>query len=408
MADLDLFRREVGAWLDARAPASLVGTARSPFDGFWGGRRAAFPTDDHRRWFEVMLSRGWTAPSWPTAYDGGGLSLPEERALREEMNARKLPRPLVGLGLAMIGPILLLEGTEAQKREHVTKIVRGEIRWCQGYSEPGAGSDLAGLSTRAVRDGDHFVIDGQKVWTSYAEVSDWIFCLARTNPDVKKQAGITFLLFDMNTPGITTRPIQLISGASPFCETFFEGVRVPVAGVVGEIDDGWRVAKSLLRFERSMVGESLAGGGARPPELRDTTLAGLAKRYVDQGPDGRLVDPLLRDAIARCDMDREALKLTIQRSRDRVCAGGRPGTESSIFKVFGTEVNMRHWDLAMEILGADGLGTDALEGEDDAFTAEERAIARTWLRSRGNSIEGGTSEVQYNIIARRVLGLPKG
>ncbi|MDP6932315.1 MAG: acyl-CoA dehydrogenase family protein, partial [Myxococcota bacterium] len=325
------------------------------------------------------------------------------RVFRQELRARGLPLPLVGFGLTMIGPILLVEGTDEQKREHLPRIVRGELRWCQGYSEPGAGSDLANLRMRAVRDGEEFVVDGQKVWTSHAEHADWIFCLVRTRDEGRKQAGITFLLADMRSPGIRVRPIRLISGASPFCEVFFDGVRVPVSQVVGQIDDGWRVAKALLGHERSMVGESVAAGGARLPALHTYELREHALEVHGLGPDGRLADPLLRDGIIRSEMDQAGMRDLVDQVNEVLEAGGQPGPESSILKLVGTELNQRRWELSVRIAGPEGLGW---QGE--AYGERNLALTRQWLRSRGNSIEGGTSEVQRNIMARRVLGLPKG
>ena len=255
MADIDEFRAETASWLDANAPQSVRGLQRTDDDGSWGGKKANFASPDLKRWLDVMAEKRWTAPTWPVEYGGGGLSKDEAKGLAEEMAALRLPAPLTGFGLEMIGPTLLRFGTEEQKREHVPKIVRGEIRWCQGYSEPDAGSDLASLSTKAVRDGDDFIVNGTKVWTSYGDVSDWIFALVRTDPDAKKQEGITFLLMDMETPGISVRPIGLISGKSPFCETRFDDVRVPVSNVLGEINGGWTVAKALLGFERNMIAD---------------------------------------------------------------------------------------------------------------------------------------------------------
>jgi acyl-CoA dehydrogenase len=325
------------------------------------------------------------------------------RVFHDCLQKRGLPKPLVGFGLTMIGPILLAHGNDAQKALHLPKIVRGEIRWCQGYSEPDAGSDLANLRTRAVKDGTDFVVDGQKVWTSMADQSDWIFCLVRTSSEGKKQTGITFLLIDMATPGITVQPIRLISGASPFCEVFFEGVRVPEDHVVGEVDDGWRVAKALLAHERSMVGESIAAGGARQPILFSYDLKAHAIERVGLGDDGKLADPLLRDAIIRSEMEQEGMRQIVQQVSEALKAGDQPGAESSILKVVGTELNMRRWELAAQIAGPSGLGW---EGE--GYADRDVAIARQWLRSRGNSIEGGSSEIQRNIIATQVLGLPRG
>jgi len=348
-----------------------------------------------------MLAKGYTAPTWPRAYGGAELSMAEYRIFKEELTRLGLPLPLVGFGLVMIGPILLAAGSDAQKQEHLPKIVRGEIRWCQGYSEPNAGSDLASLGTRAVIEGDTLVINGQKIWTSHADKADWIFCLVRTRAEGKKQAGITFVLIDMETPGISTRPIELISGASPFCEVFFEDVRVPMHHIVGDLHDGWRVAKALLAHERGMVGESVAAGGARAPILSTFNLRDYAIEKIGLS-DGTLSDPLLRHQIAQSEMDQELMRLTIRRANDRLRVGHQPGPESSIFKIVGTELNMRRWQLAVEIGGLDGLGW-----EGSAYSDVELAMTRQWLRSRGNSIEGGTSEVQRNIVARHVLGLPK-
>ena len=393
------FRNEVRTWFEEHAPLALRHTASTPFHGHWGGRNGDFESDDHRIWFERCLARGWTAPAWPTAYGGGGLSPDDYDIWREELARLGLPLPLVGFGLTMIGPILLEEGDDEQKRKHLPGIVEGRVRWCQGYSEPGAGSDLASLRTRAIRHGDDFIVDGQKIWTSHAELSDWIFCLVRTNPEVQKQAGITFLLIDMTSPGISTRPIRLISGASPFCEVFLEGVRVPARNVVGRVDDGWRVAKALLRHARGMVGESLAAGGARLPALYTYGIREHAEQVVGTA-DGRLSDPILRHEIAQAEMDEAALKLTLRRAKDALQAGRAPGAETSLAKLAGTELNQRRWDLAMRIAGVDGLGWEG-------YPEREQALARQWLRSRGNTIEGGSSEIQRNIIAQRILGLPK-
>jgi alkylation response protein AidB-like acyl-CoA dehydrogenase len=297
----------------------------------------------------------------------------------------------------MIGPTLLRFGTEEQKREHLPRICRGEIRWCQGYSEPDAGSDLASLKTRAVRDGDHFVVSGTKVWTSYADQSDWIFALVRTDPEARKQDGITFLLIDLESPGVTVRPILLISGSSPFCETHFEQVRVPVRNVVGKIDGGWGVAKALLGHERSMIADAF--GTARRRGM--ASLPALAREYLGEAQ-GRIADPGLRDAIAQNEMDARCFALTLERTRDAARAGHQPGPETSLFKIYGTELNQRRSALQVRLAGPQGLAWEAGAG----FEEEEAERARNWLRSRGNSIEGGTSEIQLNIIAKRVLGLP--
>jgi alkylation response protein AidB-like acyl-CoA dehydrogenase len=402
MSDLEKFRSETRHWLEANAPKTIAGLALGEMEGSWGGRNPTFDHPDMKPWLEMMAEKGWTAPTWPREYGGGGLSKAEAKVLSQEMDQLKLPAPLVGFGLTMIGPTLLQFGNEEQKLEHLTKICRGEIRWCQGYSEPDAGSDLASLKARAVRDGDDFIINGQKVWTSYADVSDWIFALVRTNTEVKKQAGITFILFDMQTPGVSVAPVSLISGKSPFCETRFDDVRVPVKNVIGKIDGGWTVAKALLGHERSMIGAIYGGSSARGKKgVKGSALAALAREYVGEDAAGRVADPVLRHEIAQTEMDAKAFGLTVQRSSDGAKAGHQPGSESSLFKVYATELNMRRTELRVRIAGPQGLGW---EGE--GFGDEELQRTREWLRARGNSIEGGTSEIQLNIIAKLVLGLP--
>ncbi|MCB9753861.1 MAG: acyl-CoA dehydrogenase family protein [Myxococcales bacterium] len=398
MTDLETFRLQTRAWLEDHAPASLRDAAESRGPGgFWGGRRAKDAPADERRWLEVMAERGWTAPTWPKAYGGGGLSAAEARVVDEERRRLQMPPPLVGFGLKMIGPTLLRFGTEAQKQEHIPKIVRGEIRWCQGYSEPGSGSDLASLQTRAVLEEGEYVINGQKVWTSYADQSDWIFCLVRTDPAAKKQAGITFILFDMDQPGITVRPIPLISGASPFCEVFFENARARPENVIHEVNAGWTVAKALLQHERAWIGELFAGSVAGARE----ELVGLAREYLG-APEGPIPDALTRDAITRVAMEEDAFLLTLERAAQLTrAAGGRPGPESSVLKTAGTELNQERCALAVQLAGPQALGW-----EGPGFTDRELTLARTWLRSRGNTIEGGTTEIQLNIIAKHVLGLP--
>jgi len=400
MPDLEEFRSEARSWLEANAPKTLFGLTLGEMEGSWGGRNPVFDHPDMKPWLEMMAEKGWTAPTWPREYGGGGLSKAEAKVLTQEMEKLKLPAPLVGFGLTMIGPTLLQYGNEEQKLEHLTKICRGEIRWCQGYSEPDAGSDLASLKMRAVRDGDDFIITGEKVWTSYADVSDWIFALVRTNTEVKKQAGITFLLADMQSPGISVAPVSLISGKSPFCETRFDEVRVPVKNVIATIDGGWTVAKALLGHERSMIG-NLYGGGRKKKGAKGSALAALAREYVGEDAAGRVADPVLRDEIAQTEMDAKAFGLTVQRSSDSAKAGHQPGTESSLFKVYATELNKRRTELRVRIAGPQGLGW-----EGDGFDDEELTRTREWLRARGNSIEGGTSEIQLNIIAKMVLGLP--
>jgi alkylation response protein AidB-like acyl-CoA dehydrogenase len=392
MPDLAAFREDTRRWLDEHAPPSMRTPPRSADEVCWGGRKGRYP-DDVRRWLAIMAERGWTAPAWPREYGGGGLPKEEAKVLAEEMTKQKLRPPLIGFGLEMIGPLLLQVGSEEQKREHIPRIVHGEIRWCQGYSEPGAGSDLAGLQTRAVRDGDDYILNGQKVWTSFGDKADWMFLLVRTDT-TQKHGGITFLLMDMESPGVQVRPIMLISGASPFCETFIADVRVPRRNVVGQENGGWNIAKMLLRFERNMIADAFK---ARDDRSRLLT---MARRYLPT-ENGRLLDPVLRDRLTQVEMDQACLDVTLSRSRDRLKAGQPPGPEASIFKLYGTELNQRRRELMMAIAGPQGLGWEGA-----GFSNEELQLTRDWLRSRGNTIEGGTSEIQLNIIAKNVLGLP--
>jgi len=393
MGDLDAFREDTRRWLESNAPPSMHTPPASADDVCWGGKKGTY-SEDVRRWLALMGERGWTAPTWPREYGGGGLSKGEAKVLAEEMAKQRLRPALIGFGLEMIGPLLLQVGSEEQKREHIPRIVHGEIRWCQGYSEPGAGSDLAGLQTRAVRDGDDYVLNGQKVWTSYGDKSDWMFILVRTDT-TQKQGGITFLLMDMDVPGVQVRPIKLISGASPFCETFLTDVRVPRRNVVGQENGGWNIAKMLLRFERNMIADVFKARDDRSRLLR------MARHYLPSSEDGRLLDSALRDRLTQLELDQLVLDLTLSRSRDRLKAGQPPGPEASIFKLYGTELNQRRRELMVAIAGPQALGWEA-----PGFTDEELTLTRDWLRSRGNTIEGGTSEVQLNIIAKNVLGLP--
>ena len=392
MSDLAAFREDTRRWLDEHAPPSMRTPPQSADEVCWGGRRGRYP-EDVRRWLAIMAERGWTAPTWPREYGGGGLTKDEAKVLAEETAKQKLRPPLIGFGLEMIGPLLLQAGSEEQKREHIPRIVRGEIRWCQGYSEPGAGSDLAGLQTRAVRDGDDYILNGQKVWTSFGDKADWMFLLVRTDT-TQKHGGITFLLMDMESPGVQVRPIMLISGASPFCETFITDVRVPRRNVVGQENGGWNIAKMLLRFERNMIADAFKARDDRSRLLK------MARRYLPT-ENGRLLDPVLRDRLTQVEMDQACLDVTLSRSRDRLKAGQPPGPEASIFKLYGTELNQRRRELMMSIAGPQGLGW-----EGTGFSDDELQLTRDWLRSRGNTIEGGTSEIQLNIIAKNVLGLP--
>jgi len=391
MTDLETFRTETRAWLEANCPPDMRTPLEDDEDRCWGGRRWTFKSQGQRLWLERMAARGWTAPGWPKAYGGGGLSAEESKILRAEMAALGCRSPLDSFGIWMLGPALLKYGTETQKQHYLPSIVRGEIRWCQGYSEPNSGSDLASLATRAEDKGDHFLVNGQKIWTSYADKADWIFCLVRTNPGAPKHQGISFVLFDMETPGVSTKPILLISGKSPFCETFFDNVRVPKENVVGEIDKGWDVAKYLLGHEREMISGLGLGAAGRP--LGEIAADSLGRRG------GVLADTCLRADIARFDIDAAAFRLALERAGDMAKAKQGHPAIPSMLKYYGSELNKRRYELAMAAGGA-----DALEWESERSRGGD--AARRWLRTKANSIEGGTSEIQLNIIAKRILNLP--
>jgi alkylation response protein AidB-like acyl-CoA dehydrogenase len=394
MSDLETFRADTRAWLEANYPKGLAQVSLEDDDdgSIWGGRKAKFKNKDAKLWLDRMAEKGWTAPTWPKEYGGGGLSAAEARVLQQELGRIKARPALMSFGIWMLGPVLLEYASEEQKREYLPKIVRGEIRWCQGYSEPGAGSDLASLRTRCEDKGDHFLINGQKIWTSYADQADWIFCLVRTDT-TKKHEGISFVLFDMTTPGVEARPIKLISGSSPFCETFFTDVKVPKAQLVGKLNGGWEIAKRLLQYERQNI-SSGGFGGSGGVELEE-----IAKSYVGE-EDGRLADADLRARIAAHRMEAKAFALTVRRIEEEAKAGKGVGPAVSIIKYAAAKINQDRCELMVEAMGAQGLGW---EGE--GFTPPEIAATRGWLRSKGNSIEGGTSEVNLNVVAKRVLGL---
>jgi alkylation response protein AidB-like acyl-CoA dehydrogenase len=345
-----------------------------------------------------MAERGWTVPTWPTEYGGGGLSPDQAKILYEEMGAINARSPLMGMGTSMIGPTLLEYGTEDQKQRHVPKIARGEFQWCQGYSEPNAGSDLAALKTRAVDEGDHFVINGQKIWTSGAATADWMFILVRTDPDAPKHEGISFMLLPMDQPGVTTRPIRLISGTSPFCETFFDNAIAQKNDLVGELNKGWTVGKRLLQFERSGIGGLTGGARAGNPAK---AIVRIAKDYIGEDADGRIGDPAIRNTILDMNMRRAAFGYTAQRANEEN-KSGIPGAATSIFKLVGAGLQRDGADLKRDLMGFRGLGAH----EEVGFTADELKATEEFLHLRTTTIYGGSNEVQANIIAKRVLGLP--
>ena len=391
MSDLQVFRQETRDWLETNCPQSMRSPVRNADDACWGGRNWTFKSEEQKQWLERMAARGWTAPSWPAEYGGGGLKKAEAKILKEEMARINARSPLDSFGIWMIGPALLQFGSEELKQQHLPPIVRGEIRWCQGYSEPGAGSDLAGLQCKGEDRGDHFIANGQKVWTSYGDKADWMFCLLRTDPDAKKQMGISLVLFDMTTPGVTPKPIKLISGSSPFCETFLDNVRVEKNQVVGEVNQGWTIAKYLLTHEREMIGSfGLTDAGS-------DTLGQIAAKTVGV-EQGRMNNPLLRADVLKWEIDAAGFALTAERVTDEVKSGQGVGATSAMLKYYGTELNKRRFELMLKIHGSDAMIWDGADSNGGW-------VPRSWLRTKGNSIEGGTSEVQLNIIAKNILGL---
>ncbi|WP_427451717.1 acyl-CoA dehydrogenase family protein [Litorimonas sp. WD9-15] len=389
MTDLNTFRTEARTWLEDNCPAEMRTPMKGDKDACWGGRNFTFQSEAQKVWLERMVAQGWTVPTWPKEYGGAGLSRQEEIVLLQEMKRINARNPLSSFGIWMLGPALLKFGTEEQKLEHLPPIARGEIRWCQGYSEPGAGSDLASLKTKAEDKGDHYIVNGQKVWTSYADQADWIFCLVRTDNTGKKHHGISFVLFDMASEGVEARPIKLISGRSPFCETFLTDVKVLKKNLVGEEHKGWSIAKYLLTHEREMIGNQ--EGVTRP--LHEIAAGSLGLT------DGKLADPMLRAKVAEAEIDEWAFNLTMKRKLAEAKAGASLGADSSMLKYYGTELNKRKFELMMDATGHEGL-------EWESERSNDGKMARSWLRTKGNSIEGGTSEVQLNIISKHILQLP--
>jgi alkylation response protein AidB-like acyl-CoA dehydrogenase len=390
---LQEFRAEAEAWVDAHCPPSLRGKEMGP-----AGNGARRTDSDSQRWFDACYEMGYTVPNWPKEYGGAGLDAARHRTLREAFRSLGAPNPLGGMGVTMIGPTLLEYGNDEQKERHLTKIASGEMRWCQGYSEPGAGSDLASLQTRAEDKGDHYLVNGSKIWTSGAQFADWIFCLVRTDPKVPKHEGISFVLFSMKDPGVTVKPIVLINGTSPFCQCFFTDVKVSKRDLVGQENKGWTIAKRLLQHERSSL--SGLGGGPRADEVA-TSLLAAARKYVGVDGEGRIGDAGLREELIEHEMRSRAFALTQRRSHEENQAGGTLTFATSIFKYFSSETRKRRYELQLRMMGTQGVGWAG-----PGFSDDELALTRTWLRSKSGTIAGGSSEVQLNIIAKRVLGLP--
>lgn len=382
------FRSEIRDWLDTNCPDSCRGPGDIP-----GGGTKSPMSDDQRIWLDRCAAEGLTVPNWDTKYGGAGFTKDQWVIMLEEMRSLQIRSPVSGMGILMLGPTLLEYGTEEQKLRHLPCIARGEVWWCQGYSEPGSGSDLASLQTRAENEGDHYVVNGQKIWTSGANFADWIFCLVRTNPDVPKHEGISFLLFSMNQPGVTVRPIRLISGASPFCETFFDDAIAQRDDLVGNENEGWTVAKRLLQHERSGM-LSLASGGNREVGV---DLPQLEKLYAMNRDS---TDPAIHQRTLKNLIDTESMNLTQRRTVEE-SEGNTPGPATSIFKYYGANLAKERSELQVAMMGTQGVGADETNS-----TQSELGMTRTWLANKARSIAGGSNEVQLNIIAKRVLGLP--
>jgi acyl-CoA dehydrogenase len=384
MPDLETFRAQTRAWLEAHCPPEMREPVRDESDACWGGRNPTFKSPAQKQWLDLMAAKGWTVPDWPKAYGGAGLTPEESKILRQEMQSLNCRSPLSSFGIWMLGPALLKFGTEEQKVHYLNQIARGEIRWCQGYSEPGSGSDLVSMQTFGEDKGDHWVVNGQKIWTSYADKADWIFCLVRTDKTNKYQ-GISFLLFDMTTPGVTTKPILLISGNSPFCETFFDNVVVPKDQIVGDVNRGWDVAKYLLGHEREMI----SGGGL------GTDMMSIGAQYKDVASK----EPVLRADMADFDVEVMAFRAMSEKFVDEMKVGKGHPASPNMMKYVGTELNKRRHELLMAAGGSAALEWESTESRGGAR-------ARTWLRTKANSIEGGTSEVMLGVVAKRILDLP--
>ncbi len=391
--DLNIFREETRDWLEDNCPQDMRLGAVHFEDAY-----EVYRSDAAIQWRDRAAARGWTAPAWPTQYGGGGLAKEQHQVLAQEMARIKALPPATGMGLAMIGPTLLEMGTEEQRQRHIPKIITGEAQWCQGYSEPGAGSDLASLQTKAVLDGDEFVINGQKIWTSGAQYANWMFALVRTDPSAPKHEGISFVVLSMDQPGVTVKPIKLISGSSPFCETFFDNAIAKREDLIGEMNKGWSVGKRLLQYERNATTRTKPKSAGKP-KLNPYAL--VAKAYAGEDSQGRIADEAARADVLGQVMQEKALSLTTQRVVEESKSSGAPGAATSIFKLVGSSLSKSGSELKSRLRGTSGLVWESSD-----FSADELESTRGWLRDRAVTIYGGTNEVQQNIIAKRVLGLP--
>jgi len=394
--DLNAFREEAREWIAGNFPASLQGKGL----GMEAEERQSLDADMDL-WRDRLASQGWGAPTWPKEYGGAGLTQMHARIINDELTragAFNHISMISGMGITMVGPTLLDYGTDDQKERHLPGIASGKIRWCLGLSEPNAGSDLASLSTKAVDNGDHFVLNGQKVWTSGANISQWCGAVVRTDPDKPKRDGISFVMLPMDQDGVETRPIKLIAGASPFCETFFNDAISEKRDLLGPLNEGWTVVKRLLQHERqSQTGNRTASSGAKPTPIQE-----MAKEYVGTNEDGTLADADLRIRVTRHLMDAKAHGLTIARITAEAKGNVEVTAAASILKNSATNVAQTKAELTLELMGAQGLGW---EGEN--FTETELGTVREWLGGKAMSIYGGSFEVQNNIISKNILGLPE-
>lgn len=394
MSQLDVFRQETRAWLEANCPASM----RTPMPSdemVWGGRTVEFKHEDQRLWFERMRDKGWFCPDWPQEYGGGGLNPQQVAILEAEMRRLHCRPPQINLGIWMLGPVLLEFASEEQKQQFLPPMTRGEIRWCQGFSEPNAGSDLASLRTSAVIDGDDFVVNGTKIWTSYGNKSDWMYALVRTGPMEPKQAGISLIVLDMASSGVTVSPIDLISGKSSFCQVFFDNVRVPRSQLIGELNGGWTLGKALLQHERRAMSKFSETALPTHFDLGEFLQAYLPKPETT-------AEVVLHQRAVACMMDEHAFTLTSQRIADTLRARQDASGMMAIAKLAHSEQERTKFELLLEILGSRAMGWEGA-----GFDQRELDLTGSWLMSFTQTIAGGSSEVQLNVIAKRVLGLPE-
>jgi alkylation response protein AidB-like acyl-CoA dehydrogenase len=379
------FRDEFRAWLAANVPSEWT-----------GGGIGSEDREDYIKylsdWQRKLYEGGWAGISWPKEYGGRGATLIEQSIFQAEMARANAPQLIGTIGLSLVGPTIIALGTEEQKARYLPKILSGEEIWCQGFSEPNAGSDLAALGTKAARDGDDFIINGQKIWTSFAQFADWCLLLVRTDAQAPKHKGITCLLLDMHSAGVSVRPLRQMSGDSGFNEVFFSNVRVPVTQVLGEINKGWTTAITALMNERANLGT-----GVQVVFKRNLEALIARSRIIERAGRPASLDPLVRQKLAQAFLELEILRLNTNRALTSLSKTGIPGPEGSTLKLYWSEMNQRTQQIAQEILGPYGQ----LKEFDNGLWEY------AYLRSRGNTIEAGTSEIQRNIIAERVLGLPK-